>query len=162
MPAPARFLAARSLPLAGGLAALTVLLDQASKLALVDRLRETGAVVVTPFFNLALTWNRGVSFGILNDGVVNAWVFFAFAVLFAVILAVWMVRTSSMPLRYGLALMIGGALGNAIDRLRWGAVADFLDVHALGWHFWTFNLADAAITGGAILLVADSLFRRPS
>lgn len=158
----------RSLMLAGGLAVLILVLDQGSKLLIVDRLlalREAGGfglIEVTPFFNLRLVWNPGVSFGMLGDGAVGPWTFFAFSSLFAVALAVWMVRTHGTVLRYGLALMIGGAMGNAIDRVRWGAVADFLDVHAWGWHFWTFNVADAAISVGAVLLIADSLFRRES
>jgi len=151
-----------SLPLAAGLAALAFVLDQVSKLILVDTLLRDGPITVTPFFNLALAWNRGVSFGMFSDGAVGPWLFFAFSALFSVGLAVWLVRTDGTALRYGLGLMVGGAMGNAIDRMRWGAVADFLDVHAFGWHFWTFNVADAAISVGAALLIADSLFRRPS
>lgn len=161
-------IARRSLPLAAGLAVLTLVLDQVSKLWIVDHILAAraaggfGLIEVTPFLNLTLTWNRGVSFGFLGDGAIGPWLFFAFASTFAVALAVWMVRGDGALLRFGLALMIGGALGNAIDRLRWGAVADFLDVHAFGWHFWTFNVADAGISVGAALLIADSLFRRPS
>lgn len=158
----------RSLPLAGGLAGLALILDQLSKLAIVDHLLAdraaggSGLIEVTPFLNLRMAWNPGVSFGMLGDGDIGPWMFFGFSAVFSVVLAVWMVRTSGTVLRYGLGLMIGGAIGNAIDRVRWGAVADFLDVHAFGWHFWTFNVADAAISVGAVLLIADSLFRRDS
>lgn len=153
----------RTLILAFGLALLVLVLDQASKLLVLDALlAEPRVIEVTSFLNFVLAWNRGVSFGMFSDADIGPWIFFAIAVIFSIVMAVWIVRTDVPLLRIALGLLIGGAIGNAIDRVLYGAVVDFLDVHALGWHFWTFNVADAAITVGAILLVADSLFRRPT
>lgn len=143
------------------LAAVIILIDQVVKLWVVGTMQADPRVIeVTPFLNLVMAWNRGVSFGMFSDAALGPWVFLAVAVGFSGVLAVWMARSDSRLLRLALALMIGGALGNAIDRVRWGAVADFVDVHAFGWHFWAFNVADAAISIGAVLLIADSLFRR--
>jgi signal peptidase II len=146
------------------LAAVILLADQASKIWVVDTLMADGwrVIEVLPFFNLVMTWNPGVSFGMFGNGAIHPWMFLAFAALLSLGLGVWLWRSTSRVLHYGLGLMIGGALGNGIDRARWGAVADFLDVHAFGWHFWAFNVADAAISIGALLLIVDSLFRRPS
>jgi signal peptidase II len=147
-----------------GLAALILGADQASKIWVVDHLMADGwrVIEVLPFFNLVMTWNPGVSFGMFGDGAIHPWMFLAFAAVLATALGVWLWRSPSRVLHIGLGLMIGGALGNGIDRARWGAVADFLDVHAFGWHFWAFNVADASISIGAVLLIIDSLFRRPS
>lgn len=147
-----------------GLAIFLLCLDQAVKLWVVNVLMADGPrmIEVLPFFNLVMTWNRGVSFGIFGGGALSPWAILGFAVLLALCLGVWLWKTPDRLLHYGLGMMIGGALGNAIDRVHWGAVADFLDVHAFGWHFWAFNVADAAISIGAVLLVFDSLFRRPS
>lgn len=143
------------------LAAVIILVDQLVKLWVVGTMQADPRVIeVTPFLNLVMAWNRGVSFGMFADAEFGPWVFLGVAVVFSVVLAVWMWRSDSRLLRLALAAMIGGALGNAIDRVRWGAVADFVDVHAFGWHFWAFNVADAAISIGAVLLIADSLFRR--
>lgn len=144
-----------------GLAALVVALDQATKQWIVgSAMREARVIEVLPFLNIVMAWNRGVSFGLFNDDGLSPWVFFTIAVVFSIAMTVWMARTRSRLLAAALGLMIGGALGNAVDRVRWGAVADFIDLHVAGWHWPAFNVADAAITVGAVLLVADSLFRR--
>ncbi len=118
-------------------------------------------VEVLPFFNLVLVWNRGVSFGLLGGAAVPPWLLGAFAGLVAVGLTVWLARVSGRWLALGIGLVIGGAVGNIIDRLRLGAVADFLDFH-LGVHHWpAFNVADAAISVGLAVLVIDSLLNRP-
>lgn len=146
-----------------GLAAVVLLTDQLSKLWIVNSVMADGGQVieVTPFLNLVMAWNRGVSFGMLS-GILTPWSLLGFAILFSILLGVWLWRTPVLWVRIGLGLMIGGALGNAIDRVRWGAVADFVDVHAFGWHFWAFNVADSGISIGAALLILDSLFRRSS
>ena len=143
------------LPLGFSLAALVVLLDQASKWAVLAWLAEP--VRVTPFFNLVLVWNRGVSFGMLAGAGVP-WVLSGLALAVVVALTVWLRRTDSVPVGVGLGLVIGGALGNVIDRIRFGAVVDFLDFHAMGWHWPAFNVADSAICLGAVVLLADGLF----
>lgn len=144
-----------------GLAAGIIVLDQVTKyLVLFGLLQDTRLIEVTPFFNLVTAWNTGVSFGIMGAQNLSPWFFFALSVGVSIALGVWMARTRSRVLVVALGLMIGGAIGNAIDRVRWGAVFDFLDVHAMGWHWPAFNVADAAIVVGAALLVLDSLFRR--
>ena len=141
------------------LALVVLALDLASKTWAAAALQD-GPVAVLPFLNLALTWNYGISFGTLNAGQVPPWAWLALALAMSGALGVWLWRGPAALTRAALGLVIGGALGNGIDRVRFGAVADFIDVHAGGWHFWVFNLADSGITVGAVLLVADSLFRR--
>lgn len=144
------------------LAAAIIAADQASKIAVVDHLMGEAPRVyeVTPFFNLVMAWNYGISFGTFGNGAVSPWMFFAFSLALAVGLGAWLWRAPVAYLRYGLAGMIGGAIGNALDRMHWGAVADFLDFHLGSVHFWAFNVADAAISLGAVVLVFDSFFRR--
>jgi signal peptidase II len=147
--------------LAGGLvlAALVIGLDQATKAWMMGLLLDPPrAVVVTGFFELVPVWNRGVSFGILSshDGS-TVWLLGGIAAVVAAGLVVWLARAERGLLAFGLGLVIGGALGNVIDRGRFGAVFDFLDFHAAGWHFPAFNLADSAITVGVGLLLLDGL-----
>ncbi len=141
------------------LAALVVGLDQASKWwILADVMDPPRVIPVTPFFNIVVVWNRGVSFGILNQE--SAWVPWLLSALAAAIcvgLFIWLRRADGRWLAGGLGLIIGGALGNVIDRVRFGAVFDFLDVHAAGYHWPAFNVADAAITVGVATLLIDSL-----
>jgi signal peptidase II len=150
-------------PLTGrglAVAALVVVLDQVTKWWIVNIVMMPPEVIeVVPFFNLVLTWNRGVSFGMFNSGSpLNAWILGVVAVGIAGSLLVWLMRVDRMILALALGLIIGGAVGNLIDRVRFGAVADFLDVHALGYHWPAFNVADSAITIGVVVLIADSLF----
>jgi signal peptidase II len=146
----------------GALVALIVLaLDQASKwwLLHVYDIAARSPVEVTSFFNLVMTWNRGVSFGLLSGhGDMGRWVLAGFAVAVSVALAVWMLRAATLLISLALGLIIGGALGNAIDRVVYGAVADFFDFHLAGWHFWAFNVADSAISAGVALLLWDAFF----
>ena len=141
-------------------AAGIIALDQAVKWWLLTSydIASRHPVEITPFFNLVMTWNRGVSFGLFGDyGDLMRWLLFGFAVAVSIALAVWMIRATTLFLTVALGLIIGGALGNAIDRIAHGAVADFFDFHLAGWHFWAFNVADASITIGAILVFADLL-----
>jgi signal peptidase II len=108
---------------------------------------------VTDFFDYVLVWNTGISYGLFDR--LPVWglgVVMAVAIL---ALAIWWVRADSALIRIGLALAIGGALSNALDRLLYGAVADFFHLHWGTWSFYIFNLADVAITLGVILLLAD-------
>ncbi|MEO1090428.1 MAG: signal peptidase II [Pseudomonadota bacterium] len=116
---------------------------------------------VASFFNLVLVWNQGVSFGLFqgNDGELQRWLLTALAGAVAAALAWWLATGEHGPAqRWGLVLVIAGALGNAIDRVLHGAVVDFLDFHAAGWHWPAFNVADSAIVVGAALLVLDGLW----
>lgn len=151
------------------LAGAVIVLDQLSKWWVVERLMRPEGVTQTPFFtperieitgflNVVMTWNRGVSFGILNnDGPWNAWVLSGLSVVITIALGVWLWRCRAWLGALALGSIMGGALGNVIDRLRWGAVADFVDAHLASHHWPAFNLADSAITIGAVLLVLDAL-----
>ncbi len=118
-------------------------------------------VEVLPFFDLVLVWNRGVSFGLLGGAALPPWLLAAFAGLVSAGLTVWLARVDGRWAALGIGLVIGGALGNIIDRLRFGAVADFLDFHLGAYHWPAFNVADAAISVGLAVLVIDSLLIRP-
>jgi signal peptidase II len=116
---------------------------------------------ITGFFNLVLTWNRGMSFGLFNnDAAMNALLFTLVAAVIVGGLLVWLHRVQDTLLALAIGLVIGGAIGNVIDRLLRGGVVDFLDFHVAGWHWYAFNLADAAICVGVGLLVIDSLLGR--
>jgi signal peptidase II len=142
------------------LAALVIVLDQLLKwwirTVVMDPPRE---IEVTSFFNLVMAWNRGISFSLFrSDWAAGPYVWAGLAVVVAVALGWWLGRVRHTLTAIALGLVIGGALGNAIDRLRLGAVADFLDFHWQGWHWPAFNLADSAISVGIVLLVAPGLF----
>ena len=115
-----------------------------------------GEVVrVTDFFDYVLVWNTGISYGLLEG--LPVWALGVIMLVAIAALAVWWWRADSALIRLGLALCIGGALSNALDRLLYGAVADFFHLHWGTWSFYIFNLADIAITAGVILLLADLL-----
>jgi signal peptidase II len=144
-----------------GVAAIIVLLDQLSKITL-SRLIEYGhSEAVTSFFNLVMVYNKGAAFSFLADQ--QGWqrYFFAVISIAASLLIVWMLRRNPAQKLFcwALSLILGGAIGNLIDRLAYGHVIDFLDVHIAGWHWPAFNIADSAITIGAVLFVLDE-FRR--
>ena len=142
------------------LAALVLFLDQMSKWWIVSTVMQPPKVIpVTSFFNLVLGWNWGISFGLFHgDSIFNIWGLPAIALIITAFLLVWLWRSSGCVISVAIGSIIGGALGNVIDRIRFGAVADFLDIHVLGYHWPAFNLADAGITLGAMLLIYDSLF----
>lgn len=144
---------------AGGTA---LVLDQATKAwILATMTADPREIVVTPFFSLVLVWNRGISFGLFDDaGEGTRWILVAVAAVICVVLALWLRRAETVLAATGIGLVIGGAVGNVIDRVRLGAVVDFVDLHGWGWHWPAFNVADAAITVGVVALLADSLFGR--
>lgn len=119
-------------------------------------------VEVTGFFNLVTVWNRGVSFGILaNDHALGPYLLSGLAVTISAVLAWLLRRAETRFLALAYAVVIGGALGNVIDRLRFGAVFDFLDFHVAGWHWPAFNIADSAIVIGVGLILIDGVFAKP-
>ncbi len=136
-----------------------VLLDQASKWEIVKMLSEKGEVAFTSFFSLVLLYNEGAAFSFLNDA--GGWQrdFFMVIAVAASILILFLLRKHRGELLFSLALslVLGGALGNLVDRIRIGHVVDFLDFHLAEHHFPAFNLADSAITLGAMLLILDNL-----
>lgn len=147
-----------------GVAALVVALDQVTKWLVLDLFAQstTRVVEVTSFFNLVLTFNYGVSFGMFaHEEEYMPYVLSLVALVIAGFLANWLRRTGRTFVALGLGLVIGGALGNIVDRLWYGAVVDFLDFHAAGWHFWAFNVADSGISVGVVILLIDGLFNSP-
>ncbi len=141
-------------------ACASILIDQATKWWIINVFMVPPRVVpVTPFFNLVLGWNRGISFGLFNNGSdYNVWILSGLALAVVSFLLVWLYREQIGLVAIALGFVIGGALGNVIDRLRYGGVTDFLDFHLSGYHWPAFNLADTSIVIGAVFLVADALF----
>ncbi|TWB35867.1 signal peptidase II [Nitrospirillum pindoramense] len=145
-------------------AALVLAADQASKAAILGRFAEAGdGITLLPFFNLVLVWNHGVSFGLFNQGGATGTVMLiVLALVITAAMAVWMRRAARLVEAVCAGMVIGGALGNVIDRLRLGAVVDFLDFHIAAWHWPAFNVADSGIVVGMLVLVVDGLFVRPA
>jgi signal peptidase II len=154
----------------GVIAALAVLaVDQASKLWLlfVFDLAHRGAVKVTPFFDLVLAWNVGISFGwFQNDSQVAQIILMLVKAVAVIVLAIWMARSRTLVATVALGLIIGGAVGNAIDRFAYGAVVDFALFHvqigANTFNWYVFNLADVAIVAGVAALLYDSFLGVPA
>lgn len=149
-------------------AALLLAADQASKWWILEVLdlperRNVPLLSAGPFgLDLTMVWNRGVTFGLLSgDGPLNHLVLALLAAAIALFLLRWMARAETPWVAVALGAVVGGAVGNVIDRLRFGAVVDFVDAHAWGWHWYVFNIADAGIVCGVAVLLADALFRRP-
>jgi len=137
-----------------------VVIDQLSKLWVLNvvDLASKGHVELSPIFDLTLVWNRGMSFGLLGGhGELARWGFTLFAFIIAGGVAWWARKTDKMSLAITFGLLIGGAIGNAIDRIRIGAVVDFLDFSGLGFQ-WVFNVADSAITVGAVLIAVEAFW----
>jgi signal peptidase II len=150
-------------------AAITLVLDQASKfwLVWVFDIAHRGTVKITPFFDLVLAWNQGISFGwFQNDGPTAQIVLMAIKAVAVVVLAVWMARSRTLLATVALGLIIGGAIGNGIDRLAYGAVVDFALFHVrIGentFNWYVFNVADVAIVAGVAALLYDSFWGIPA
>ncbi|MGD9839354.1 MAG: signal peptidase II [Afipia sp.] len=144
-------------------AVAALVLDQASKLWLLNvfELGPRGTVRVTPFFDLVLAWNTGISYGWFQDsGPVGQTILLAFKAAAVIVLGIWMARSGTRLAVIGLGLIIGGAIGNAIDRLAYGAVIDFalfhLEIGGKTYNWYVFNLADVAIVAGVAALLYDS------
>ncbi len=154
----------------GVVAALAVLaLDQGSKLwlLLVFDIARRGAVRITPFFDLVLAWNTGISYGwFQNEGPAGQAILLAVKAVAVIALAVWMARSRTLMAAVALGLIIGGAIGNAVDRVAYGAVVDFALFHAqIGrntFNWYVFNLADVAIVAGVAALLYDSFMGVPA
>jgi len=148
----------------GGRFALVLLvlaLDQATKLWAASTLDYGMPVALLPFFNLTLVHNPGAAFSFLADA--GGWqrlFFIGLSAVVSLVLAAWIWRLPRTARLLGIALVLvlGGALGNLVDRIAYGYVIDFIDLHAGGWHWPAFNIADSAITCGVLLLLADGLF----
>ena len=151
---------------AGLVAALLIFAaDQASKQWVLHGLDlpERGSVAVLPGLNLTMVWNQGVTFGLFRaDTQLGAALLAAVAVAVVAVLLVWLQRAENALVATALGAIAGGAVGNIIDRLRYGAVVDFIHAHAGGWSWYVFNVADAAICCGVALLLIDGLRPRPA
>jgi signal peptidase II len=146
------------------IALLTCVLDQATKLWLISyyQLGVRGPIRLGPFFTLVLTWNKGISYGWLpQDGPYGPWLLLAIEIIAVALLWIWLSRTDSKLSALALGLIIGGAVGNGIDRLVYGEVADFvyfhIDTATWRFHWYVFNLADVAIVAGVVGLLYESL-----
>jgi lipoprotein signal peptidase len=145
------------LGIAAGLLVLAA--DQASKWWVLNvvRLPEVGTIPVLPVLNLTMVWNRGVTFGLFHAlGPWSHFVLVGVALVVVGALGIWMRRAERGLVAAALGAIAGGAVGNVIDRLRFGAVVDFIHAHAWGWSWYVFNVADAAIVCGVAALVIDS------
>ena len=158
-------------PLRAGIitAIVTLIVDQASKLWLLDvfDIAHRGTVRVTPFFDLVLAWNIGISFGLFqNDSPAAQIALMAIKAVAVIALGVWLARSRTVVAAVALGMIIGGAIGNAIDRFVYGAVVDFALFHVqIGektFNWYVFNLADVAIVAGVVALLYDSFMGIPA
>ena len=141
------------------LSLLAVILDQASKLAIAGSMQLYQSIQIMPYFNLTYVHNTGAAFSFLSEaGGWQRWFFAGLALVISVVIAVWLARLKQHEtlLAVALSLVLGGAIGNLIDRLAYGYVIDFLDVYYQTWHWPAFNIADSAITLGVILMLVES------
>ena len=146
-------------------AVLVLALDQTSKYWILHELDlpALGQIVLLPVLNLTMVWNHGVTFGLLNNfGPWSAWLLTAAALLIVLALALWLRRAETRRVAAALGAIAGGAVGNVTDRLRYGAVVDFIHAHLGSWSWYVFNVADAAIVCGVGVLVLDSLLSKAS
>ena len=159
---PRSFFWSRWAPLALAVIIATVVVDQLHKfwmLSVFD-IESKGRVEVFPFLDLVYVKNIGISYSLFNqESMLGQYLLAAFAVFASICLWLWLNRSQAgRTMAIGLALIIGGAIGNAIDRLRLGGVADFFSLHAFGFHWYVFNIADVAIVAGVAALLYESFF----
>jgi signal peptidase II len=142
--------------------ALIGLCDQLSKWLILNQMGDVQHTIpVTSFLNFVLVWNKGITFGFLNQGGhhFTTYILIGIAALILFLLGRWLIRTDSTIVALALGAIMGGAIGNVIDRIRYGAVADFLDFYYHDYHWYAFNVADAAIVTGVALLLIDGMVR---
>jgi len=138
------------------------LVDQITKWFVLDGMGDVHKTVpVTSFLNIVLVWNKGITFGFLSQSSqeIIPYILVAVAVVILGLLGRWLIRTTSAAVAIALGGIMGGAIGNVVDRIRYGAVVDFLDFHFAGHHWYAFNVADAAIVTGVALLLIDGMVR---
>ncbi len=141
------------------LSVIAVALDQASKLMIIASMKLYESIALLPGFNLVHVRNTGAAFSFLSDaGGWQRWFFAILALIISVVLTVWLARlkNNEVLLAIALSLVLGGAIGNLIDRVAYGYVVDFLDVYYQSWHWPAFNVADSAITLGVALMLLES------
>lgn len=136
-----------------------IVVDQSVKHLMLSMVFDPPRIIeVSSFFNLVPVWNSGVSFGLFGDSESSRWILVGLALAIVIVLLVWMVRAGGGMVVFALTLVVGGALGNVVDRIVYGAVIDFVDIHGFGFHWPAFNVADTTIVVGTALLFYDSLF----
>jgi signal peptidase II len=142
------------------IALISLVIDQASKIYLVDvyKIASIGTQKITDFFNLVMVWNRGISFGMFSGHESSNYFFIGVSIVIVGVLAYWLTKTDLKLEAIGIGFVLGGAIGNIIDRFRYGAVADFFDFHIGDKHWPAFNIADSSIFIGACILIISSLF----
>ena len=141
-------------------AAAVVVVDQLTKLWILGFIDNGTGVPVTGFFNIILTFNTGISFSLFQSPTWGPWVFSILSLAVVVGLAIWLRRAQTRWLAIALGGIIGGAVGNTVDRMVHGGVVDFLDFHVAGYHWPAFNAADSAIVGGVVMILAEGLIFR--
>lgn len=134
--------------------------DQLSKIYIIQNIALWNFIKATPFLNFVHTTNYGISFGMLSEENIPSLFFILIAILFCIALMIWGLRSHEKYLDVCCALIIGGAIGNIIDRITHGSVIDFIDLHLMGWHFPAFNIADSSICIGAMLILLLPLLIR--
>ena len=150
------------------IALATLSLDQFHKWAMLEvvHIAERQPIRLTPFFDLVILWNNGISFGMFQRYANGRFILSLVALTIIFILLLWLRKINKSGESFAIGLVMGGALGNVIDRLRFGAVADFFDFHVAGYHWPAFNVADSAVCVGAFILCYTSIFvgkpRKPS
>jgi signal peptidase II len=123
----------------------------------IDERENFKTVMLAPFLNFMMVWNQGISFGMLDTNSPNMpLVFIAISIIVSLLLAIWLALATQKTVAFSLSLIIGGALANVFDRIRFGAVADFIDVHAGAYHWPAFNLADSCIVLGAGIMISGT------
>ena len=140
------------------IAALVILLDFLSKAFVLDTLTKGSVIEITPFFNLVLLMNKGISFSMFSS--LGPWLLTSIAVIISVVIVYFIFIEKDVFTRTCLSLILGGAIGNIIDRIRFKAVVDFLDFHAFGYHWPAFNVADSCICIGVALLLFRMIFKK--
>jgi len=142
-----------------GLCLLTLIIDIASKWLIINIVMNPPRIIpVTPFFNIVLGWNRGVSFGFLNMGANGQWILIALSSAIVAGLFYWLWKTTRTAEMVAIGFISGGAIGNIVDRIQFGGVTDFLDFYIGRYHWPSFNGADTFIFIGAAIMILDSLF----
>ncbi len=142
-------------------ALIAVVVDQLTKFWILGFLGVNAYEPFGNYFNIVRTWNTGVSFSMLNNyGNAGAWILSALAVIIVIMLLMWLRKEENRLTQIALGLIMGGAVGNVIDRVRFGAVFDFLDFHVGEWHWPAFNAADSCICIGAAIIIAQAIFDR--
>lgn len=145
---------------------VVLICDQFSKYWILNifHLPQKGSVEIFPFLNFTMVWNKAITFGMLSGqlGQYGPIIFAVVAFLIALGLFIWMIRASKLCVVLSLGAIIGGAIGNIIDRLRFQAVVDFIHLHVGGWSWYVFNIADSAIVCGVGVLLIDAFFRSGS